>query len=145
MGTALSLAAIWSFLKKHASVIGLIAVGFAAVGCVAYFYAHGVEAGKNQVRTIVEKEHTETIKEVRDDEHLAQSVADKTGAAVANTVDAQAQQTQQALEDIRNDLKTRPAPPAGCPLDVAPDSVRERSNALVAQANRAAGSTQPAN
>lgn len=134
---------IKTFAVKHGHTL-LILAAILALGVTFLIYGASREkTGAQKVELRVEKQHTETIREVRSDEQLAQQVSDKVGAATDAKLAEQQAATDQSLQEIHDAIATLPATVAA---DRGPvlERVRASSNSLVDRANRAAEYTGPA-
>lgn len=141
---ALKLAPIGAWLKSHAALVFVVVLGLVILGSALFIYSRGHSAGQKEVEVRVERQHTETIREVRSDEQLAQKVADQIGGNLTNQIVDQREATDAALKEIHDELAKLPAPANGAVVVTVPASVLARSNELVDRANRAASAPQPA-
>lgn len=125
-----------AFAKKHAALLFILVAAITILGSIMFVYSRAHDAGKREVELRVEKQHTETIREVRSDERLAQEVADQISKTITELNARQHTETSTILKEIHDEL---PAPDPSAPAPVAVSaSVREKSNQLVNRANRAA-------
>jgi hypothetical protein len=138
------LPAVRAFLKANAVWIALAVLTLVICASGVFLYTRGQSAGKAEVQVRVEKEHTETIREVRGDEQLAQKITDDIAARLAATQAEQRATTTQTTKEITDAFHALPALPVGTVDRPAPVSVREASNSLVDRANRAATYAGPA-
>lgn len=141
---ATRLPAIRAWLKANAVWIGFAVVSIALIASSLFLYQRGHKAGADEVEVRVEREHTETIREVRSDEQLAQSITDAVSARLAAQAEEQRLAATQTVKEITDAFQALPPAPAGTVDRVAPASVRNASNALVDRANRAAVYAGPA-
>ena len=144
LALATRLPAVRAFLKANAVWIVLAILTLVICASSVFLYTRGQKAGANEVQVRVEREHTETIREVRSDEQLAQQITDNLAATLAAAQAEQRAATAQTSEEITDAFKALPAAPAGTVDRVAPVSVRDASNSLVDRANRAASYAGPA-
>lgn len=141
---ALRLTPAWAFVKRNAVPLILVVFGVVLLASVYVVYTRGKDAGQKEVEVRVEREHTETIREVRSDEQLAQRITDDLAARLAAAQAQQRAETAQTTKEITDAFQALPAAPAGTVDRVAPASVRDASNSLVDRANRAAVYAGPA-
>lgn len=141
---ALRLVPIKAFLKANAALIAVLVAVAVVCGSAIFLYKRGESAGESKVELRVERQHTETIKEVRADEQLAQSITDAVDARLAAAQAQQRAETAATTKEITDAFSALPAPAPGTVDRVAPDSVRDASNRLVDRANRAADYSGPA-
>jgi len=144
LAIASRLPAVRAFLKANAVWIALGVLALIMCGSALFLYQRGHSAGANEVEVRVEREHTETIREVRGDEQLAQKITDDLAARLAAAQAEQRTVTVQTTKEITDAFQALPAAPAGTVDRVAPDGVRDASNRLVDRANRAAVYAGPA-
>lgn len=144
LALAARLLPIKAFIKANAVWIALGVLALIMFASGVFLYTRGQTAGKNEVEVRVEREHTETIREVRSDEQLAQKITDDLAARLAAAQAEQRTVTVQTTKEITDAFQALPAAPAGTVDRVAPASVRDASNSLVDRANRAAVYAGPA-
>lgn len=144
LALASRLPAVKAFFKANAVWIALAILTLVICASAFFLYSRGQQAGKNEVEVRVEREHTETIREVRSDEQLAQRITDDLAARLAAAQAQQRAETAQTTKEITDAFTALPPAPAGTVDRVAPASVRDASNNLVDRANRAAVYAGPA-
>lgn len=133
-----------AFLKRNAVWIAMGVLTLVVCASAVFLYQRGHAAGQKEVEVRVERQHTETIKEVRSDEQLAQQITDAVDARLTAAQTQQRAETAATTKEITDAFQALPAPAPGAVACVVPDSVRDASNGLVDRANRAAGDPQPA-
>lgn len=144
LALAARLLPVKAFLKANAVWIALGVLALIMCASAVFLYQRGQSAGKNEVEVRVEREHTETIREVRSDEQLAQRITADLAARLAAAQAEQRTVVVQTTKEITDAFQALPAAPAGTVDRVAPDGVRNASNRLVDRANRAAIYAGPA-
>lgn len=127
-----------AFLKRNGAAVVFILLALVLVGSALFLYQRGHSAGQKEVEVRVERQHTETIREVRTDEQLAQHITDAVDARLAAAQTQQRAETAATTKEITDAFAALPAPAPGAVACVVPDSVRDASNRLVDRANRAA-------
>lgn len=144
-GTALG--GIWSFIKAHAALFGVLAFGIAMLISVAVVYDRGQTAGADKVTTVVAQQHAATVEIARKDEQVAQKASDAAGAKVAVITQQNHTDTLAQIQEINDELAAlkKAQPTSAVAVAVVPDSVRKQSNAAIASANGSAVYTGPAN
>jgi hypothetical protein len=132
----MSLLALLGFLRANWKAFAIGGAALALVGVGLYIH----HAGGNSVRVEVAKQSAKAVKVSRQDERTAQSSANVVGEKVATKIQTQRATEAQTIVEIKHELA---ASPAGSCSPVS-DGVRERSNALIADANRSAVYAGPA-
>lgn len=132
-----------AFLGKHWQVFAIGAALTALTVTILVYGAHREQKGAIKTELRVERKHTETIREVRADERLAQQVTDAISAELAKRQNEQKAQTDQTLKEINDAIASLPST-APAERAAVLNGVRDVSNAAVARANRAAEYTGPA-
>lgn len=109
------------------------------IALLAWIYHAGSKSGADHVTAKVERQHGAAVAEARADERKA-AASTATIAARAARADALTDQyVRQTIEDLRNAIDTVPPVSAGDPVPAAPvEQLRDRLNAAIARANRAA-------
>lgn len=111
----------------------------AALVLLAIVYRHGETKGAAKVEHKAEQQHTARVAEARTDERAAQDVTAAIGASVARSDDKTTELVRSTIEDMHHAIDAIPPAPAGAPLPPAPvDGVRDKLNALIDGAERAA-------
>lgn len=144
LAIATRLPAVKAFFKANAVWIALGILTLVICASGLFLYTRGHDAGQKEVEVRVEREHTETIREVRSDEQLAQRITDDLAARLAAAQAQQRAETAATTKEITDAFQALPPAPAGTVDRVAPASVRDATNSLVDRANRAAIYAGPA-
>lgn len=146
-------AGIWAWVKAHATLMFLLAFSVVLFASVALIYNQGHKAGQDHVAAEVAQQHEATVAVARHDEQLAQTTSDAVGQKVAQKTDANHADTLEQIQEIKDELaKAKAAAQLAAAKSnqpvvadvVVPDSVRDKSNALIAGANGSADYTGPA-
>lgn len=144
LAVASRLPVVGAFFKRNAVWIALTVLTLTICASAIFLYQRGHSAGQKEVEVRVERQHTETIREVRSDEQLAQRITDDLAARLAAAQAQQRTETVQIAKEITDAFTALPPAPAGTVDRVAPAGVRNASNRLVDRANRAAVYAGPA-
>ena len=126
----------------------MIAIGLALiaiVGLLAWIYHAGSQSGADHVTAKAERRHADAVAEARADEHTAAAVTSTIAARAARADELTDRYVRQTIEDLRNAIDTVPPAAAGDPIPAAPaDELRDRLNAAITRANRAADTSTAA-
>ncbi|MDK8187794.1 MULTISPECIES: hypothetical protein [Sphingomonas] len=119
--------------------IAIVVLIVAAVALLAWIYHAGSRAGTDHVTAKAERQHGTAVAEARADERQAAATTATIAARTARADDLTDRYVRQTIEDLRNAIDTVPPAAAGDPVPAAPvEQLRDRLNAAIARANRAA-------
>lgn len=109
------------------------------IALLAWIYHAGSRSGADHVTAKVERQHGAAVAEARADERQAAATTATIAARTARADDLTDRYVRQTIEDLRNAIETVPPVATGAPIPAAPvDQLRDRLNAAIARANRAA-------
>lgn len=120
----------------------LIAIGVVLVAVVAvlvWVYRSGGRAGADHVTAKVERDHGAAVADARADERRGATSTATIAARTARADDMTDRLVRQTIQELRDAITDVPPAVAGDPPPPAPiDGLRDRLNASIARADRAA-------
>lgn len=123
--------------------VKLIAIGVvlvAVLAVLAWVYHAGGRSGADRVTAKAERDHGAAVADARADERRGATSTATIAARTARADDMTDRLVRQTIKELRDAITDVPPAVAGDPLPPAPvDGLRDRLNAGIARADRAAG------
>ena len=130
-------------IRPRTVAIGVMVI--VAIALLAWIYHAGSRSGADHVTAKAERQHSAAVADAREDERQAAATTATIAARTARADDLTDRYVRQTIEDLRNAIDTVPPAAAGDPVPAAPvEQLRDRLNAAIARANRAADASAAA-